>query len=166
MDFAEIYDRYFPGIYNYARYRVGSPADADDVAARTFEAALAGLGAYDAARGPERVWLFGIARNMVADFFRRRIRRGEVFLEDIPEQIGTEPHIEDLLAGKEEVRLLLEAVSVLDARSRDIVALKFSSGMTNRDIAHMTGLGESNVGLIIYRAVKKMQASLAAKGKI
>ena len=55
---------------------------------------------------------------------------------------------------------LLDAISRLDERSRDIIALKFSSGMNNREIAGLTGLGESNVGIIIFRAVKKMQADL------
>jgi RNA polymerase sigma-70 factor (ECF subfamily) len=166
MDFADIYDRYFSGIYNYARYRVGSPSDADDVTARIFEAALAGIGTYNSARGPAQAWLFGIARNTIADWFRARNRHVEVFLEDMSEQAGAEPLPEEFLAGKEENRLLLKAVAALDDRSRDIVALKFGSGMMNRDIAQMTGLGESNVGLILYRAVKKMQAFLAEKGKV
>ena len=56
---------------------------------------------------------------------------------------------------------LLKAVSALDERAREIIALKFSSGMTNRDIAKVTGLGESNVGVILYRALKTLQQTLA-----
>jgi len=166
MDFAGIYDRYFAKIYNYVRYHVGSPAEADDITGRVFEAALNRLSTYDAARAPVRVWLFGIARNAVIDWVRARNRRGEVVLDDINERVGAEPLVENLLEGKEETVLLLEAVSALDERSRDMIALKFSSGMTNRDIARMTGLGESNVGVIIYRAVKRLQAALETKGRI
>jgi RNA polymerase sigma-70 factor (ECF subfamily) len=46
-----------------------------------------------------------------------------------------------------------------------MIALKFSSGMTNRDIAQVTGLGESNVGIIIYRAVKRLQELLEKEKK-
>ena len=166
MNFAGIYDRYFRKVYNYVRYRVRLPEAADDVTGRIFEAALDGMDTYDAARAPVQVWLFGIARNAVTDWFRERNRRDEVFLEDVGEQAGSEPHIEALLETKEEGGLLLQAVSALDVRSRDIIALKFSSGMTNRDIAQLTGLGESNVGIIIYRAVKQLQAALAPEGKI
>ena len=165
MDFAGIYDRYFTKVYNYVRYRVRLREAADDVTGRIFEAALAGMDTYDAARAPVQVWLFGIARNSVIDWARARNRRNEVSLDDALEQAGTEPRAEAALEKKEEAGMLLEAVAALDDRSRDIIALKFSSGMTNRDIALMTGLGESNVGILIYRAVKKMQAALEA-GKI
>ena len=160
MDFLNIYDHHFAKVYNYVRYCVKFPADADDVTGKVFETALEKLGTYDAARGPVQVWLFGIARNAVLDWFRTRKRRGEVFLDDLPERAGAEPRIEAVLEKKEETGRLLEAMAELDDRSRDIIALKFSSGMTNRDIAQLTGLGESNVGLIIYRAVKKLQARL------
>lgn len=167
MDFAGIYDRWFTKIYNYVRYHVRLPADADDVTARIFEAALGKIGTYDPARAPVQVWLFGIARNAVIDWARARSRRGgEVSLEEAGERAGAERRAEDAAQEKEEAALLLEAVAGLDERSRDIIALKFSSGMTNREIALMTGLGESNIGIIIYRAVKKIQAALAEKGKL
>lgn len=91
MDFNELYDRYFDKVYNYVRYRVGAPAEADDVTGRIFEAALRGFETYDAARGPAQAWLFGIARNAVTDWANARNRRNEVPLEDAWEQAGAEP---------------------------------------------------------------------------
>ena len=163
MNFTKLYDRYFNKVYNYVRYHVGPAAEADDVTGRIFEAALRGFETYDAARAPVQAWLFTIARNAVIDWARARNRRSEVSLEDAAEQAGAEPRAEEVVERKEEARMLLEAVAALDERSRDIIALKFSSGMTNRDIALLTGLGESNVGILLYRAVKKMQAVLEAK---
>lgn len=166
MDFAELYDRYFSKIYNYVRYHVRLAAEADDVTGKVFEAALRGYEGYDAAKGPAQGWLFGIARNAVIDWARNRGRRAEVSLEDAPEPGGADPQLESALERKEEKALLLEAVAGLDDRARDIIALKFSSGMNNREIAAMTGLGESNVGIIIFRAVKKMQADIEGKRKL
>jgi len=160
MDFAELYDRYFNKVYNYVRYHVRLAAEADDVTGRIFEAALRGYETYDQARGPAQGWLFGIARNAVTDWARGRNRRGEVSLDDAPEPEARDPRLPDALERKEERERLLDAISRLDERSRDIIALKFSSGMNNREIAGLTGLGESNVGIIIFRAVKKMQADL------
>lgn len=166
MDFTELYDRYFNKVYNYVRYHVRLAAEADDVTGRIFEAALNGFGAYDAARAPVQAWLFTIARNAVIDWARNRNRRSEVSLEDAAEQADRAPRADAALERKEEAGRLRAAVAALDERSRDIIALKFSSGMTNREIARLTGLGESNVGIVIYRAVKKMQAALEAQRNI
>jgi DNA-directed RNA polymerase specialized sigma24 family protein len=58
---------------------------------------------------------------------------------------------------------LLAAVPRLEDRERDLIALKFAAGLTNRRIAEITGLSESNVGVILYRAVRRLRAELNAK---
>lgn len=166
MNFTDLYDRYFGKVYNYVRYHVRGPDEADDVTGRIFESALRAYEGFDAAKGPVQGWLFGIARNAVIDWARARNHRGEVALEEAGELAGGEPRPDAVLEHKEEAGLLLEAVTVLDERSRDIIALKFSSGMNNREIARLTGLGESNVGILVYRAVKKMQSFIEVKRKV
>jgi RNA polymerase sigma factor (sigma-70 family) len=53
------------------------------------------------------------------------------------------------------------ALARLSARERDVLALKFGSAITNREIARLTGLGESHVAVIIYRAVRRLRDLLA-----
>lgn len=163
MEFAELYERSFARIYNYVRYRVRLAAEADDVTGRIFEAALGRFGQFDPSRGTAEAWLFGIARNALADWGRGRGRRAELPLEAAAEREDSGPRPEAAAEGAERREKLLDAVAGLDERSKDIVALKFSSGLNNREIAAMTGLSESNVGIIIYRAIKKMQASLEGR---
>ncbi len=163
MSFTELYDRYFDKVYNYVRYHVKLAAEADDITGKVFESALNKFESFNPARAPAQAWLFTIARNAVIDWARARNHRGEVSLEAAAELEGTDPRADTALERKEEAGMLLEAVATLDERTRDIIALKFSSGMTNREIALMTGLGESNVGILIYRAVKKIQAVVEAR---
>ena len=47
----------------------------------------------------------------------------------------------------------------LPERERELVALKYGSGMTNRAIAKATGLSESNVGTILHRTVGQLRAA-------
>lgn len=166
MDFAALYDNWFSRIYNYVRCHVWPSSEADDVTGKVFEAALRGYGGYDPAKGPVQGWLFGIARNAVIDWARARARRGEVSLDDAPEPAAGDPGLGAALERREEKALLLAAMAGLDERARDIIALKFNSGLNNREIAGMTGLGESNVGIIIFRAVKKLQADIEGKRKL
>lgn len=49
----------------------------------------------------------------------------------------------------------------LPDRERELVALKYGTGMTNRgDIAELTGLTESNIGTILHRVVTFLRKSL------
>ncbi|MBI5595434.1 MAG: sigma-70 family RNA polymerase sigma factor [Elusimicrobia bacterium] len=153
--FAELYDRSFPKVYNYALYRLGDPAAADDVVSRVFEKALERLASFDPSRGPADAWLFGIARNAVSDHFRER--RWRAPFELLESLIGDKDAGTERLVADEEQRALLAALEALDERQRELLALKFGGGMTNRDIAAQTGLSESNVGVLLYRAVKKLQ---------
>src|SRR5664280_2459738 len=68
-EFAALYDRYFRQIYHYLYIRVGSAAEAEDLTAQTFLAALEALPGYHH-RGHFAGWLFTIARNKVRDFYR------------------------------------------------------------------------------------------------
>lgn len=157
-DFADLYDRFFSRVYNYARYRVGDPAAADDVVSRVFEKALDRLSSFDPARGPVDAWLFAIARSVVVDHFRGVRPPGPPL--DAVDAPSREPEFIDVLAGEESSRALLAAVRGLDERSRELLALKFGARMTNRAIAAQTGLTESHVGVLVHRAVKALQAVL------
>lgn len=65
-----------------------------------------------------------------------------------------------MIVESEERRQLRVALRELSSRERDLVALRFSSGLTNRRIAEITGLTESNVAVILYRALRKLRERL------
>jgi RNA polymerase sigma-70 factor (TIGR02952 family) len=155
--FAAIYDHYFPRVYNYVRYRVRDAETADDVTAQVFERALVRIGSYRPERAPFVAWLFGIARNAVNDHLRAKRRRRWLSLEVLRDRASAEPQPEEVAIHSETHAELLAAVAGLSDRERDLIALKFAAGLTNRRIAELTGLSESNVGVILYRAIRKLR---------
>lgn len=158
--FADLYDHYFPRIFTYIRYRVDDDATADDLTAYVFERALSQLKRYNPDRAPFAAWLFGIARNAVSNHGRRKRRWQWLSLDSIRDQVSNVLQPEETAVQQETEEQLLYAVSQLNDRERDLVALKFSAGMTNRGIADLTNLSESNVGVIIHRALNKLRATL------
>ncbi len=161
--FAAIFDHYFPRVYNYARYRVGDASTADEITARVFEQTLAKIGSYQPERAPFSAWLFGIARNTVNQHLRAQRRRRWISLDLLFDQRDSDPNPEETLVQNEMHRELIEALGELSDRERDILALKFASGMTNRRIAKLTGLGESNVSVILYRTIRKLRDELRSR---
>ena len=161
--FAALYDHYFPRVYNYTRYRVGDAQAADDLTAQTFERVLANILDYRPTRGPFAAWLFVIARNAVNDHLRAQKRRHWRSLVSLRNQASPLPGPEESLISDETKAELLAALARLSDRERDLVALKFTSGLTNRRIAELTGLSQSNVAVILYRAVRRLRAEMRAK---
>ena len=161
--FAAIYDYYFPRVYNYARYRVGDASTADEITARVFEQAVAKIGSYQPERAPFSAWLFGITRNTVNQHLRAKKRHRWISLDFLFDRRSDRPDPEEALVQNEMHEELMEVLVGLSDRERDIIALKFASGMTNRRIAKLTGLGESNVSVILYRAIRKLRDELISR---
>ena len=87
--FDALYRKYLAQVYNFAVYELGDHHEAEDATERTFLSALAGLAGFEERARPEdgpeastfRIWLFQIARNVVAERRRGRRRRPEAPLE-------------------------------------------------------------------------------------
>lgn len=158
--FGKLYDHYFGRVYTYIRYRVSDDDIADDLTALVFEQALRQIHRYDEKRGPFAAWLFGIARNTVGNHLRHR-RRWKWFSLDSEDNTPAHgPSPEEALIKTERHDQLLDAVKQLPEREQDIIALKYVAGITNRDIARLTGLSESNVSVIVYRSLQKLRITL------
>lgn len=162
--FAAIYDHFFRRVYNYVRYRVGDAAEADDLTAQVFERVLRHLPSYRAKRGPFAAWLFRIARNTVYDELRRRQRHPWLPLETIHDHIDDQVGPDEEVAAKLERARVLGLIAALPERKREIIALKFGAGLTSRHIADLMKLSESNVGVILYRALNTLRSQLAEGG--
>jgi RNA polymerase sigma-70 factor, ECF subfamily len=154
-DWDAVYRRELPRIFNFFRYRVADGATAEDLTSATFEKAWRGRHSYRNDQAAFSTWLFTIARNVAADHYRRR--RGEVPLDpahDAPG--GADP--EDAAVRRSNFLRLSALLRALPERERELIALKYGAEVTNRAIARITGLTESNVGTILHRAVQTLKA--------
>lgn len=162
MDFAEIYEEYFDRIYAYICCRIGPGGVAEDIAAQVFRKAFVKAGQYDVSRGNMAQWLFSIARNEINYQWRLSVLRRLVPLDIFHEILASkEKSALDAISEKHDNIELAAALEKLDKRERDLITLKFYSEMTNRQIASLSGLSESNVGTILCRAMEKLRQAFA-----
>ena len=154
-DWDAVYAEQLPRVYNFFRYRFGLSVDAEDLTARTFEKAWRARHRYRRDVAGFATWLMAIARNVAIDHVRAR--RTYLPLEaaaGIPAFAATPE--EHALQGSDAARLAL-LIGGLPERERELLALKYGAEMTNRAIAGVTGLTESNVGTILHRAVETLR---------
>jgi RNA polymerase sigma-70 factor (ECF subfamily) len=154
LAFDRLYRASRDDVYAYAAGLLRDRAAAEDVTATAFERAYHKRSRFDPGRGSPRAWLFGIARNAALDELRRRGRQAELATDPVDVASFTDPHP----AERSELRLLLaSALGELEARERELVALKFFSGLSNVEIASVLGITESNAGTKLHRAVTKLR---------
>ena len=127
---------------------------AEELTALTLEKAWMNRRNFHKDNGQVQAWIFGIARNVSSDYFRKR--RHEIPIEEIPE-LGFSTSVEDDIQRKLDFQLVLAILNQFSVRERDLVAMKYGAELNNREIARLTGLSESNVGTILCRTVKKIR---------
>jgi RNA polymerase sigma-70 factor, ECF subfamily len=153
--FAELYRATFGDVYAYVATIVRDRSVAEDVTAQAYERAYKKRRSFDAARGNERAWLFGIARTAALDELRRRKRTATLVAEPPDEVLVAH---DEVAIRRATVRTSLEQ---LDARERELIALKFHGGLTNAELAEVLGTSESNAGTRLHRAVTKLREACA-----
>lgn len=159
MNFASLYQEFFKPVFAYILCRVGQRALAEDLAACAWRKAYEKMALFDSQKGTFRQWIFTIARNEINMYYRLYYVRKFLSLTGFEENAFLSPSQEDALQ-QEDTRALLNAMSILNRKERDLVALKFYSGMNNREIARQTGLSESNVGTLLHRSIAKLRKEM------
>ncbi len=153
-DWEAVYREQMPRIYNFFRYRVGDGQLAEDLTASVFVKAWRNRDQYSRDLGAFSTWLFTIARHTAIDYFRQH--HIELPLEMAETQPENTP-VEEIIQQRSDSTRLSGLLQRLSARERELISLKYGGECTNRAIATLTGLSESNVGTILYRVVQKLR---------
>jgi len=154
LAFERLYRSSRDDVYAYVASLLRDAPAAEEVTAAAFERAYRKRNRFDPERGEPRAWLFGIARNAALDELRRRGRQAELTAEPADLE-GVAP---DQGAEHDERRLTVSAaLERLEPRERELIALKFFAGLANAEIAQVLGIGESNAGTKLHRAMTKLR---------
>ena len=156
VDWDAAYAGLLPRVYNYFRYRLRNDAVAEDLTSRTFEKAWTQRVRYRRDLAGLSTWLFSIARNVAVDHLRAQ--RPHLPLE-AAEHVAAPGTPQDHIAHASDLQRLAALLRRLPAREQELVALKYGAEATNREIAAVTGLSESNVGTILHRVVLELRSA-------
>lgn len=155
IDWGEVYEHFLPRIFHFMCYKVGNIQLAEDLTATTFEKAWANREKFRKNRGEVQAWLFGIARHVVFDYYRKPYR--EVDLVEAINVLDSSAVVEETVQHQQDFEKISRLLTKCLDRDRELIALKYGAEMTNREIAKFTGLSESNVGTILHRVVTNLR---------
>lgn len=157
--FARFYDETMPKVYRYIYYKVNGPEIAEDLTSEVFEKALVNFKKFNHEKASFSTWILTIAKHTIADYYRTQPKIKMVNIDEAVETPSRDPGPDEIAEDEDEKQLLRRCISQLPDREQEIVRLKFTMEMTNREIARVIGLTESNVGVMLYRIIRKLRGS-------
>lgn len=159
--FSILYEKYYSKIFGYILKRVADVEIAEDITSETFLKALKKLWTFRWKGIPFSSWLYRIASNEIANFFRRR--KKIVFLEKLPEPATDLNLLEEIIEAQEELKkhkdflVLYEKISQLSLKYQEVIHLRFFEKKKIKEIAEILGKKEGTIKSLLYRAIEKLR---------
>ena len=161
--FLALYDRYYERILSYLYRRTMNLEEAQDLTSQTF------LQAFEALRTREqrvffRAWIYRIATNLHTSHVRRlcrwACRVSELGMGELRRMVRTPRDHASIRQDSEVIRIALNALS---EEYRIPLILRFDEELGTLEIASILNLTESGVRTRIARALRLLQAEIAAR---
>jgi RNA polymerase sigma factor (sigma-70 family) len=157
--FAELYEQFMPKVYRYISFRIRDENMAQDLTSTVFEKVLTKFNGFNPQKASFSTWIFTIARNTVIDHYRVYGKHEDIMPDVEVKTTVQYPSPEDEMINTENTDRLRIFLARLNKREEEAIILKYSNGMSNREIAEILKLTETNVGSILCRTVRKLRKS-------
>ncbi len=165
-------DEHADALFAFAALRVRDPSAAQDLVQETFLAALRAASSF-AGRANERAWLFGILRNKLVDYYRRKGReasltqddsfgpeegkffqsqglRKDAWMESLAPKAWAEP--DESLVQKEFWRVLNDCLGKLPEKVAQVFILREVDDLESEQICKDLNLSANNFWVMSHRA--------------
>jgi len=159
--FQALYDRYLNKVYNRVKSRI-PPEDVEDVTQDIFVVVVHALKGFEA-RSRFNTWLYTIVNRQIADYYRRRYRKGENAADDLE-------MVEDTIpaggGGQENLDEQIEvqaAIQRLPEHYQEIILQRFADGLTFEEIAQQRGQSLEAVKSLYRRAIQAVRDQIGGE---
>jgi RNA polymerase sigma-70 factor (ECF subfamily) len=154
-----VYDRWFPDVYRYVYYRLGSEQVAEDISSEVFVRLLE---AVKKGRGPQsniKGWLLGTASHAVADYLRQSYKRPtETLSESTPDENA--PSLRDEIDRRDQVDAVQAAYAQLTHDQQNVLALRFGDGYSLEETARVMQKNVNAIKALQFRALAALQRNI------
>ena len=150
-----LHQRFYAPVARYIQFKVGDPHTVEDLSGEVFVRVIEGLKQGKSWQDSPQGWIMGIARHVVADFYRHRERMTEVELtEHVSATKATDPSHQTLL--NDQKRRLMAAIQQLTDEQRDVILMRFMEGINIEGVANAINKTPGAVKGLQYRALRAL----------
>ena len=150
-------------LLRYAVSITGDPDRARDVVQDTFLR----LWSEDPVRlnGCLAEWLFTVCRHRAIDVQRKENRMTALTDIDMETRASQEPDPAQAAEQSESTGAVLRLLDTLPPNQREVIRLKFQSGLSYQEISRITSLTVTNVGFLLHTGLKTLRARLQSEAR-
>lgn len=149
--FEVLYDRTFDAVYRFVYRATHNRSDAEDLTSETYERALRGLPRFRGSDADMDGWVYGIARNVLREWWRDRDRQ-HTSLAPIEQLQMAASTVEE---PPQEVELA-QLIGHLTPQQREVLDMRLS-GLKVREVAIALGKAEGTVKALQFAALKNLR---------
>jgi RNA polymerase sigma-70 factor (ECF subfamily) len=159
--FEPLYILYHEGVFRFVYQRLDDKEQAFDITSQVFLNAMQRLGKYEDRGLPFGAWLYRIARNELAMFFRKNQSARTLNADSQGLQQMAEEMVEDPLASYHPA--LVQCIAALEENDLQMIEMRYFEKRSFRDIGEILGITENNAKVRTYRILDKLKASIILK---
>jgi RNA polymerase sigma-70 factor (ECF subfamily) len=157
--YSVIFDQHYPTIYRYCFYRLGDVKLAQDLTSEVFVRMVEKLDTFKPSGRPLLAWLYTIARNLIADDYRRN---GKVTHLPLDEALTSGTHANPVTQTEQGLLAdcLQRVMEKLTEDQRRVILLKFVENESNSQVARALGKTSGAVKSLQHRALASLRRAL------
>jgi RNA polymerase sigma-70 factor (ECF subfamily) len=158
--FIQLYERFFPMVYAWARFKVPEP-DAEDVTQEIFIAVMKSLVNFKS-QSKVSTWLRTITNHKIADYYRARKIKDPVELDDYDELDPQElsRYVKTTDCEQDDFEIIRQSLCQLPANYQDIIMQRFIYEMPFNEIACHNGQSLEATKSLFRRAMAALSMKM------
>jgi RNA polymerase sigma-70 factor (ECF subfamily) len=158
--FGRLFDRFYDPLLKYAYRRTGNLEVAQDVAAAVFEDVLRQIKSFEWRGLPLSAWLYRLAANKVANYYRAVYRWAELNLDEANPAGTDQAPLDARLLQADVSTQLNRAILRLSETDQLIINLIYFDELSREEAATILGCKVDNVYVKLHRALKRLKIEL------
>jgi len=160
--FSQIYQKYVERIYRFVFFKLATREDSEDITSQTFFQALNYLARPDAQVENLQAFLYRVARNQVADFYRARGQHlSDLEVGELAETVADSSLDLSLDFDRQlDIETVKKALTAINPSYQDAIIWYFVEEQTIAEISQILEKSQGTVRVLVFRAIKSLKEEL------
>lgn len=157
-EFNRLYYQHISAIYRFFYLKSDSQEIAEDLTHETFSRFWKILQSGEEIEKP-RAYLYRLARNLLADFYRKTKKKQEISLESAPEAVDLVDFQQKIIINSE-IEQIKKRLQSLKEEYQLVIIWHYLEEVPIKEIAEILNKSEENTRVLLHRALKALRKQM------